>query len=129
VRLDSWEVQRRVRAQGTENDIIMHVGLHYFLSSCKWEAEPLMAKEVELLESRVRSRAQANGGILFSMSGLTSNAIEEIRLKISSALIVAFGPLDIKQIMQNESTMTALLNERIDQIMHHRKILIDGELK
>jgi len=126
---EGWDVKRRVRAQGQENDIIMHVGLHYFLNSCKWEAEPIHGKEVELLESRVRSRAQTNGGILFSMSGFTPNCIEEIRLKIATALIIPFGPGDIRRIMQNEATMTDLLDDKIDYIMNHRKIHVNGELK
>jgi hypothetical protein len=126
---ENWEVKTRVRSQGQEHDIIMHVGLHYFLSSCKWEGKPVQPKEVELLESRVRSRAQANGGILFSMSGFTKKCIEEIRMKIACALVIPFGPKDINQIMRNEISMTKLLDNKIDEIMNHRKILVDNELK
>lgn len=126
---EGWEVNRRVRAQGQEIDIILHVGLHYFLSSCKWEAEPLLPKEVELLESRVRSRATANGGIIFSLSGFTDNCIEEIRMKVATALIIPFGSLDIRRIMQNEISLTDLIDDKIDHVMNHRKILVDGELK
>jgi len=124
---ENWDVKIRVRAQGQENDIIMHVGLHYFLSSCKWEKDPVQSKEVELLESRVRSRAITNGGIQFSMSGFTENCIEEVRLKTASALLILFGPSDISRIMHNEISLTDLLDEKVDQVMNHRKILVDGE--
>ncbi len=126
---EDWEVSRRPRAQGTENDIIIHYGLHYFLGSCKWETDPIEGKEAELLESRVRRRPPANGGILFSMSGFTPNCIEEMRMMIASALIIPFGPADIRLIMQNEAKMKDLLHDKIDQVMSHRKFLIDGELK
>jgi len=126
---ENWGVERRMRAQGQENDIIMHVGLHYFLSSCKWEKDPVQSKEVELLESRVRSRAITNGGILFSMSGFAKNCIEEVRLKMASALLILFGPADISHIMHNETSLIDLLDEKVDQVMSHRKILVDGELK
>jgi DNA-binding transcriptional regulator YhcF (GntR family) len=125
---EGWEVTKRVRSQGQENDIIIHKGPHYFLISCKW-AEPIQPHVVELLESRVRSRAQTNGGILFTMSGFTPNCIEEIRLKIATALIIPFGPGDIKRIMGNEISLTDLLDDKIDQVMNHRQILVDGELK
>lgn len=125
---ENWDVNKRKRAQGQENDIIMHVGLHYFLSSCKWEKDPVQSKEVELLESRVRSRAITNGGILFSMSGFTENCVEEVRLKMASALLILFGPADIRSIMHNEISLTDLLDEKVDQVMNHRKILVDGEL-
>lgn len=126
---ENWEVIARASAQGTENDIIMHVGLHYFLCSCKWESDPIQGKEAELLESRVRRRPPANGGILFSMSGLTAGCINEIRMMIASALIVPFGPEDIKLIMQNKIKMTDLLADKIDQIISHRKLLLDGDFK
>lgn len=126
---EEWEVEKRVRSQGQEHDIIMHTGLHYFLISCKWEKDPVQPKEVELLESRVRSRATTNGGIIYSMSGFTENCIEEARLKLSSALIILYGPFDIKSIFKNEKTMTGLLEEKLDQAMHHREILIDSITK
>ena len=126
---EGWEVDKRVISQGQENDIIMHVGLHYFIDSCKWKAEALQAKEAEALESRVRRRATADGGLLFSMSGFTSNCVEEIRQMIATTLIIPFGPQDIRRIMQNEATMTDLLDKKINQIMNHRLILVDGELK
>lgn len=126
---EGWEVTRRVRAQGQENDIIMHVGLNYFLNSCKWEIHPIQSVEVDILFSRIHSRAQTNGGILFSMSGFTDNCIEEIRLKIGTARIIAFGPADIKLIMSNETTMTSLLDEKIDQLMNHRAVLVDGIIR
>jgi len=126
---ENWDVKRRIRAQGQENDIIMHVGLHYFLSSCKWEEDPVQAREVELLESRVRSRALTNGGILFSMSGFTENCIEEVRLKMATVLIVLFGLADIKRIMRDDRSLTDLLDEKVDQVMNHRNVLVDGEVK
>lgn len=123
---EKWNVNKRVRSQGQEIDIILNIGLHYFLCSCKWEKDPVQPNEVELLESRVRSRATTNGGILFSMSGFTDNCIEEMRLKISSCLIIPFGPDDINKIFHNEITMSAMIDQKIDLIMNHRKILVDN---
>ena len=126
---EKWSVNKRVRSQGQEIDIILHVGLHYFLCSCKWEKNPIQPNEVELLESRVRSRATANGGILFSMSGFTDNCVEEMRFKISSCLIIPFGPDDINKIFHNETTISDMLDQKIDQTMNHRKILVDDILR
>lgn len=126
---EGWEVKKRVRSQGQEHDIIMHVGLHYFLISCKWEKNPIQPKEVELLESRVRSRAKTDGGIIFSMSGFTKKCIEEARFKISSAQILCYGPSDTKNIFKNKATLTELFEGKLNQAMHHRKILVDGVAK
>lgn len=123
---EGWDAESRVRSQGQEHDIIMHVGTHYFFISCKWEKESIESREVELLESRVRSRATTNGGLLFSMSGFTGNCIEEARMKISSAQILLFGPLDTESIFNGQTNLTELLNSKIEQAMHHRKIFVDG---
>jgi Mn-dependent DtxR family transcriptional regulator len=124
---EGWQVIKRARSQGQEHDIIIHQGFHYLLISCKWEKDPLQPEDAELLESRVRSRANTTGGILFSMSGFTDNCIEEARLKISSARIMLFGQSDIKTILSNEKSLTKLIEDKLEQIMHHRIILIDGE--
>lgn len=126
---EGWEVEKRVRSQGQEHDIIMHVGTHYFFISCKWEKNPIQPREVELLESRVRSRATTNGGLFFSMSGFTDNSIEEARMKISSAQILFYGPSDIRNIFKNEVTLTDFLEDKLEQAMRHRKILVDGEVR
>jgi len=123
---EGWDVDKRVRSQGQEHDIITHKGFHYFLISCKWESDPIQGKEVELLESRVRSRASTTGGILFSMSDFTENCIREAFAKISSARIMLFGPKDIKNIMQNEKSLTDLVDEKLERLMHHREFLVDG---
>ncbi len=126
---EGWEVEKRVRSQGQEHDLIMHVGTHYFFVSCKWEQDPIQPKDVELLESRVRSRATTNGGLFFSMSGFTDNSIEEVRLKMASVQILLFGPLDIRGLFKKDASLTDLLDDKLEQTMHHRKILIDGEAK
>jgi hypothetical protein len=126
---EGWEVDKRVRAQGQEIDIIIHKGLHYFMISCKWEGESVQAHEVELLESRVRSRAGTTGGMLFSMSGFTDNCVDEAKFKISSAMILLFGEVDIKEICGNHSTLTNLFEEKYDEAMQHRKIHVDGKAK
>lgn len=125
-REEGWEVDKRVRSQGQEHDIIIHKGFHYFLISCEWESNPIQGKEVELLESRVRSRASTTGGILFSMSDFTENCIKEAFAKISSARIILFGPQDVTSIMLNEKSLINFVDEKLEHLMHHREFLIDG---
>ena len=126
---EGWEVDKRVRSQGQENDIIIHRGFHYFLISCKWEGDPIQGQEIELLESRVRSRASTTGGILFSLSGFTDNCIREAFAKIGSARILLFGPQDVKTIMLNEKSITDFIDEKLECLMHHRTFLIDGVVR
>jgi predicted transcriptional regulator len=123
---EGWDVEKRVRSQGQEHDIIIHKGFHYFLISCKWESDPVQGKEVELLESRVRSRASTTGGILFSMSDFTENCIKEAFVKISSARIMLFGSQDVKKIMLNKKSLTDLIDEKLERLMHQREFLVDG---
>jgi len=123
---ENWQAEKRVRAQGTENDLVVHKGLHYFLVSCKWEKDPIEANELELLESRVRSRAMTNGGLLVSMSEFTDNCIEEARFKINSAQILLFGPSDTEAVLACQVTLTELIDNKLEEAMYHRKILVDG---
>jgi hypothetical protein len=123
---EGWEARPRARSQGQEHDIIVHRGFHYFLVSCKWEQDRTQPEVLELLESRVRSRATTNGGILVSMAGFTDNCIEEARLKLAQAVILLFGPEDVEQLFTNQRSFTDLVDEKLQQAMRHRVILVDG---
>src|SRR5262249_22211542 len=123
---EGWEVSLRARSQGQEHDLIIHRGYHYFLVSAKWEKNPVEPEVLELLESRCRSRATVNGGLLISLSGFTDNCIEEARLKIAQAHILLFGPADVTSIFASEASLTELIDAKLQEAMHHRKILVDG---
>ena len=126
---EGWEAKTQVRSQGQEHDVILHSGFHYFLVSCKWEKERVQPEVLELLESRVRSRATTNGGLLVSMSGFTDNCVDEARLKIASALILLFGPADVQALFTQKVSLTDLVDTKLQQAMHHRKVLVDGEVR
>jgi len=126
---EGWETKPRARSQGQEHDIIVHRGFHYFLVSCKWEQDRTQPEVLELLESRVRSRATTNGGILVSMAGFTDNCIEEARLKLAQAVLLLFGPQDVRQLFSVRQTFTDLVDEKLQQAMRHRKLLVDGEAR
>lgn len=125
---EKWNVDKRVSAPGEEIDIVMNKGLNYFFCSCKWVKNPIQPHEVDLLESRVRDRASTKG-VLFSMSGFTPNCIDKIRSKISSSIIIPFGPVDIENIFRNKTSLSDLIEQKIDKIMKHKKILIDNILR
>ena len=129
IRDSGWEVQVRSRSQGQEHDVIANLGLDYYFISCKWVKRPVQAHEVELLESRVRSRAGTRGGILASMSGFTTNCVDETRMKINSAMVLLFGPDDIECVIGGFSNFTDLLSAKLEEAMHHRKILVDGKAR
>lgn len=126
---EGWETEKRVRSQGQEHDIIINTESDYYFVSCKWEQKPIQSKEIDVLISRVQSRASTKGGIIFSMSGFTKNCIEETRKKINIAQILLFGSNDIKKIFENEITFTDLLMNKLKKVMRYRKILIDNEAK
>jgi hypothetical protein len=126
---ERWEVGKRVRAQGQENDIIIHKDLDYFFISCKWEKEPIQPNELELMYARALSRKDVKGSIVVSMSGFTDNCINEIIRKIETCHVLIFGPGDMTAILGGKKTFSGLLQDKYKEVMLHRRILLDGNIR
>ena len=123
---EGWEVEARVRGRGEEHDLILHRGLDYFICSCKWEKSRVQPNGLRDVESALRNRAGTRGGLLLSMSGFTANCIAEARSKIGASLILLFGPADIEAALTGDQTLTNMLNDKLQEAMLHRRILVDG---
>lgn len=126
---EGWEVDKRVCAQGQENDIIIHKDLDYFFISCKWEREQVQPKELELMYARALSRKDVKGSIVVSISGFTDNCISEIVRKIETCHVLIFGPDDMTSVLSNEKTFTVLLQDKYDEGMLHRRVLLNGKIR
>ena len=128
VKNEGWEVEKRIKTKGEEIDLIFKTDSDYFLCSCKWEIKATQPKEIDLLVSRVLDRATTKG-IIFSMSGLSEACFDKLREKMSSAIIIPFGPKDISNLLQDKMSISELLDLKFAKLIKHKKVLYDGELK
>jgi len=129
IKKENWEVDTRVRAQGQENDIIIHKGLDYFFISCKWEKAPIQPKELDEMYARTLGRKDIRGSIIVSMSGFTDQCINQAIRKLENCHVILFGEKDIHTIMSFDKTFTSLLEEKYKEAMLHGRILIEGEIR
>jgi hypothetical protein len=129
IKKENWEVDTRVRAQGQENDIIIHKGLDYFFISCKWEKAPIQPEELDIMYSRASGRRDVKGSIIVSMSGFTDNCVNQAIRKMENCHIILFGEKDIHSIMSCDKTFTSLLEEKYKEAMLHGRILLEGEIR
>jgi DNA-binding transcriptional regulator YhcF (GntR family) len=126
---EGWIVDVRVRAQGQENDIIIHKGMDYFFMSCKWEKDPIQPEELDIMYSRASGRKGIRGAVILSMSGFTDNCVNQAIRKMENCHILLFGNEDIGHIFCNRKTFTSLLDEKYNEAMLRGRILIDGKIR
>ena len=121
---DGWAQEEGVRTSNEEMDIVLYKNREYYLVECKWEKEPIGAAVVRELYGKVRNRVGA-GGILISMSGFTSGAIQQAEDYVNDRLILFFGPNDVESLVYGRNTIEPMLNHKHQQLITRRRILFD----
>lgn len=117
-----WLQEEGARTSHEEMDIVIHKEREYFLIECKWEKEPIEASIVRELHGKLSNRIGVQG-IVISMSGFTSGAVEQSEDYASSRIILFFGKDDIEKIIFQQATFDALLDVKYQQLVTRRKIV------
>ena len=60
-------------------DVVFAIGAQRFILEAKWEASPLPVGPIAKLQKRVRQRLAGTVGLLVSMSGYTSDALDDVK--------------------------------------------------
>jgi hypothetical protein len=94
-----WAAQEGVRRAHEEMDVIVSRGREYYPIECKWEKERIEAGVVRELSGKLLNRLDVRG-IIMSMSGFTSGAVEQAVEHSNQRLILLFGEQDIRDLFE-----------------------------
>ncbi len=117
-----WSEEEGARTPHEEMDVIVHKEREYYLVECKWEKDPVEAPVVRELSGKLSNREGVQGMIV-SMSGYTSGAIQQAEEYASSRVILFFGTEDVRSLIYKRSSFNVLLNSKYQQLITRRKIL------
>lgn len=120
--LDGWESDRQVRGSGEEQDLVLHREREYYLVECKWLRDPVEAGVVREFAGRVEARAGVRG-LAISMSGFSAGAVEWARGKLSTCILLLFGPEDVESLVTQRRKFTELLSEKVHAVVMRRQIV------
>jgi hypothetical protein len=119
---DGWESDRRVRGKGEEQDLVLHREREYYLVESKWLREKVEAGGVREFAGRVEARAGVRG-LAMSMSGFSMNATDEARTKLSTCMLLLFGPQDVESLVTGKRGFTSLLDAKVHAVVARREIV------
>lgn len=117
-----WSQEEGARTSHEEMDVVIHKTREYFLIESKWEKDPIEAPIVREVHGKLSNRISVQG-IIVSMSGFTSGAVEQAEDYASSRLILFFGKEDIEQVIFQRVSFDALLDEKYQQLITRRKVI------
>ncbi len=119
---EDWPVDLNVRATGEENDLIASQGFIYFVFSCKWEKSVVGARVVRDLRDRITARP-GSIGVLVSIGGFSSEAVEYVESRLESASILFVSKADLDMVFSGEIRITDLISSKRDVLMKKRKVV------
>lgn len=117
-----WNQEESVSTSNEEIDVIIHKNREFYLIECKWEKKPIQPNAINHLLRKLNKRADTKG-IIISMSGFTSGAVEEIFESTTQKLILLFGKEDIGQIIFHPASFEDLLNYKYTELVSRRKAI------
>ena len=117
---NGWQQEESVKTSYEEIDVIVHKNREFHLIECKWEKVPIEAKEINNLFGKLSKRANTNG-IIVSMSGFTSGAVQAVQDSANQKLIILFGQEDFKEILYNRKSFEELLDKKYKELVMRRK--------
>jgi hypothetical protein len=117
-----WSQEEGARTSHEEMDVVIHKAREYFLIESKWEKDPIEASIVRELHGKLSNRIGVQG-IMVSMSGFTSGAVDQAEDYASSRIILFFGKEDIEEIIYQHVSFDELLDKKYQQLITRRKII------
>lgn len=117
-----WSQEESVRTSNEEIDLIVYREREYFLVECKWLKESVESSVIGGLYAKLHKRAGVRG-IVVSMSGFTSGALEAVREYTDDHLIFLFGSEDIHSLIFGDQKFDDLLNEKFKELVMHKRVV------
>lgn len=99
---------------------MIHKVWDYYLAECKWEKNPVEASVVRDLYGKLSIRVDVKG-LVVSMSGFTSGAVEAAKECFQERVIILFGLEDIKSLIYDRTPFEELLNAKCQQAITRKK--------
>lgn len=116
-----WTQSESVQTSNEEIDVIIHRERDYYLIECKWEKDPAEASVVGELLRKMSNRPRVDG-LLLSMSGFTSGAVEQVKVSSTEHRILLFGPQDIRTLIYGEARFDSLLSDKLEALIQWRRV-------
>ncbi|HMS43406.1 MAG TPA: restriction endonuclease [Pyrinomonadaceae bacterium] len=117
-----WKQEESVKTSYEEVDVIIHKNREFCLIECKWEKNPIQPIAINHLLGKLNKRADTKG-IVMSMSGFTSGAVQDVIDSTTQKLIILFGKKDIEEIISNPDSFEILLNEKYTELISRRTVV------
>ena len=120
---EGWTVEKGVKTSNEEIDLVIYRNQSFYLVECKWEKDPIEAKEIGAFFAKLDKRDGVMG-IVFSMSGFTKGAKEEALSHLGEKRILLFGPSDLERLIGEDGNLEKLIKEKTTKLVINREILV-----
>ena len=117
-----WNKEVSVKTSNEEIDVIIYQGRDFFLIECKWEKNPIEAKDIRDFYAKLAKRDGVKG-IFISMSGFTAGAEEVVLDFMGDRTVLFFGLEDIRSLIYENVSLEDLINEKYKQLVTKKKVL------
>lgn len=111
-------------ARPRQTDLLATYGDETYLIETKWQQAQIDINDIDSLRSRLQRTSGHVIGVLFSMSGFTTTAIEQITT-YRDRTILLFGEQEIRHLFANQASLIPLLRRKRETFLTDGQVLLD----
>ena len=109
-------------AEPRQTDFAVISHNHRYLCEAKWESRPTGTDDVDAIRSRLKRSGGTVVGLLFTMSGITDQAAEEIVRDRRDGLVLVFDESDIRLALSSPHELERHLRLKQDELVVHGRV-------
>lgn len=113
---EGWKVKEGARTSHEEMDVLLSRNREILLAECKWTSERVEASVIRELMGKLENRAGVSG-LLFSMSGFSTGAVEQCQDYANKRPILLFGPSDTRSVIARGGSFDQLLDAKHNELV------------
>lgn len=111
-------------ARPRQVDLLATRGADTFLVETKWRKRKADIDAVDSLFTRLDAAPASVVGVLVSDAGFTKSAIERVREKSSSPIVLLSGH-ELDAVVSSGTRLSRLLRRKLDDLLRHRSVMLD----
>jgi hypothetical protein len=121
IQRNGWTQEEGVRTSNEEMDIMISRGREFYLMESKWEKDSVEAGVIRELMGKLNNRIDVRG-MVASMSGFTTGAVEQVQQYANQRVILLFGEQDISALVYGKASFEDLLNEKYKELVTRGRV-------
>ena len=112
-------------AKPRQTDLFATYGTDRYLIEAKWQQQPVDVSHIDAMYSRLGRTESSVIGVIFSVAGFGSTAVEEVSRNRKQSILL-FGEPELLRVLERPEVLVGLLRKKREQLVVHARVQLEA---